>query len=129
MRQWTMILVIAVMILAFLALTLSGPSDAHSGSGYSSAKAAIYKHFPSAYRGEAMAVVKCETGGTYNYRAVSRNGLYYGLFQQGAWHRQTYGFAWDSYTQARAGWRGFKANGYCWTCGNQWPTCGRGLDG
>ena len=89
---------------------------------------ALTQHWPARYRREALHVIACETGHTYDPHAVGAGGLYYGLFQQGRWQRQTYGFGWTIRAQVRSGWRAFRANGFCWTCWDQWPTCGRGLD-
>jgi hypothetical protein len=68
----------------------------------------------------AIRVVHCETGGTFNPRIVSSNGLYFGIFQQGAYSRSTYGFGWDAWSQARAAKRHRDAEGW-----GPWPTCSR----
>lgn len=88
--------------------------------------AAIIVAWPKRYRSEAYQVAGCETGGTYDTHAQS--GDYLGLWQQGTWQRTKFGFGWTALAQARSAWRAFKNNGFCWTCNQQWPTCGRGLD-
>jgi hypothetical protein len=78
---------------------------------------------------EAWQVAGCETGGTYSVWAKSRNGLWWGLFQQGALSRGYGDWKWNAWAQADSAARAWRANGSCWTCARQWPTCGRGLDG
>jgi hypothetical protein len=68
----------------------------------------------------AIRVADCETGGTFDPRIVSSNGLYFGIFQQGAYSRARYGFGWDAWTQARAAKRHRDAEGW-----SPWPTCSR----
>lgn len=65
------------------------------------------------YAGQAMRVVRCETGGTFSVYA--RNGQYLGLFQMGSWERATYGHGWTPLAQARAAWRYFVASGRDWS--------------
>jgi hypothetical protein len=88
-------------------------------------------HNPSGVRGiicqvfgaecaKAFRVVHCETGGTFNPRIVSAGGLYWGLFQFGAYARGRYGFGWDAYTQTVAAKRMRDAEGW-----RPWPVCGR----
>jgi hypothetical protein len=88
----------------------------------------LVMQWPRRFRAEALQVIDCETGGSFTPFAVGAGGLYYGLFQQGAWQRRTYGFDWTIRGQVKSGWRAFRGNGYCWTCASQWPVCGRGLD-
>jgi hypothetical protein len=78
---------------------------------------------------EAWQVAGCETGRTYNVYAKSRNGLWWGLWQQGAYSRGFGNWKWNAWAQADSAARAWRANGSCWTCAQQWPTCGRGLDG
>jgi hypothetical protein len=68
----------------------------------------------------AIRVAHCETGGTFNPRIVSSNGLYFGIFQQGAYSRSRYGFGWDAWSQARAAKRHRDAEGW-----GPWPHCSR----
>jgi hypothetical protein len=67
---------------------------------------------------KALRVARCESG--FNVRAVSPGGLYWGLFQQGAYSRSTYGFGWTALEQARAAKRHRDAEGW-----GPWPVCGR----
>lgn len=92
------------------------------------ARAAITSTWPKRYWSEAYQVAGCETGGSYDPRAVGGGGLYFGLFQQGSYQRKKYGFGWTALAQAKSAWLAFKDNGFCWTCYDQWPVCGRGLD-
>lgn len=120
------------MVIAMLVLSAwTTATTAQASPNKAIAKAAIYRHWPRAYRGEAMKVVGCETGKTYDVHAINDvpgPDIYEGLFQQGNWQRGTFGFAWDADAQAISGWKAFVSNGRCWTCNAQWPICGRGLD-
>jgi hypothetical protein len=66
---------------------------------------------------KAIRVAQCESG--LNPRAVGGGGLYYGMFQFGAYARSTYGFAWDARTQAFAAAAMRRAEGW-----GPWPVCG-----
>jgi hypothetical protein len=77
---------------------------------------------------EAKRVAYCETGKTYNVYSKSRNGLWWGLFQQGSFSRGFGNWRWNAWAQADSAYRAWRANGFCWTCNRQWPTCGRGHD-
>lgn len=118
------------MFLATVTLILLLPVTANAGPRERKVQVmeALIKVWPKRYRAAALQVIGCETGDTFDPHVVGGGGLYYGLFQQGGWQRSTFGFGWTIIEQVRSGWRAFKANGYCWTCQNQWPVCGRGLD-
>lgn len=88
----------------------------------------LVMQWPRRFRAEALEVIDCETGGTFDPHAEGAGGLYEGVFQQGSWARRTYGFGWTIRAQVASGWKQFRANAYCWTCNQQWPVCGRGLD-
>lgn len=117
-----------IVLSVLMVFALGGATSTAQAGNKENAIAAIKSAFPTRYESAAIAVAGCETGGTYNPRAVSKNGLWWGLFQQGSWQRSAYGFAWNAWAQARSAWKAFKDNGYCWTCNQQWPTCGRGYD-
>jgi hypothetical protein len=78
---------------------------------------------------EAKQVASCETGGTMSVYARSSNGLWWGLFQQSSYSRAFGQWRWNAWAQADSAYRAWRANGFCWTCAQQWPHCGRGLDG
>jgi hypothetical protein len=64
---------------------------------------------------EAIAVARCETGGTFSVYA--QNGQYLGLFQMGDWARSVYGHSYTPWGQARAAYRNFLDNGWGqWEC-------------
>jgi hypothetical protein len=65
------------------------------------------------YGDQAVAVARCETGGTFSVYA--RNGQYLGLFQMGDYARSAYGHGWTALEQARAAHRYFVASGSDWS--------------
>jgi hypothetical protein len=65
------------------------------------------------YCSQAIAVARCETGGTFSVHAT--NGQYLGLFQMGDYARSAYGHASDAWGQAVAAYRYFKASGSDWS--------------
>lgn len=65
------------------------------------------------YGDEAVAVARCETGGTFSVWAS--NGQFKGIFQLGEWERATYGHGDTPLEQARAAYRYFAASGYDWS--------------
>ena len=70
---------------------------------------------------KAIRVAICESN--LNVHAIgNRYGAdpYYGLFQQGAYSRATYGFGWSALDQARAAKRHRDAEGW-----GPWPVCGQ----
>lgn len=68
--------------------------------------------------GKAVRVARCESG--LSVHAVGGGGLYYGLFQFGAYARKRYGFAWDARTQANAAAAMWRDGGW-----RPWPICGQ----
>ena len=64
---------------------------------------------------EAMGVVACETGETYDVWAGYGKHQYLGLFQMGERERARYGHAWNPWAQARAAYRYFVASGSDWS--------------
>lgn len=78
----------------------------------SSPTAAICKVFGE-FCSQAIAVARCETGGTFDVNA--NNGQYLGLFQMGDYARSAYGHARDAWGQAVAAYRYFKASGSDWS--------------
>lgn len=120
-------LVAAVAAIA-AACVQAGPAGAGVQERKLEVMSELVMQWPRRFRAEALEVIDCETGSTYDPHAIGAGGLYYGLFQQGAWQRATYGFGWSIRAQVRSGLRAFLANGRCWTCNAQWPVCGRGLD-
>ena len=75
-------------------------------SRYATARRAVCHYFPGQLCHQAMAVVRCETGGTYDPWAT--NGQYVNIFQMGTHERQTYGWhvagssVWKAAKAARA---------------------------
>jgi hypothetical protein len=65
------------------------------------------------YCREAIAVSRCETGGTFDVWA--RNGQYLGLFQMGTSERRLFGHGPSAVAQARAAHRYFVASGRDWS--------------
>lgn len=117
-------------MLVVLSALLGGAIEekAQAESNYQMAKRIIYAVWPAGYAAEAMGVISCETGGTYSPTITSAGGTYRGWFQEDANHRATWGSNDNPWSQARANWRAFRANGYCWSCNSQWPVCGRPYD-
>ena len=77
---------------------------------------AIAYVWPDHLDDEAVAVVRCETGGTFSTRA-SNSGVYLGLFQFGPYARARYGFGSTALAQARAAYRYFRDAGWApWEC-------------
>jgi hypothetical protein len=81
-------------------------------SNYSQAKTAITTVF-GRYASQALAVARCETGGTYDPR--SSNGQYLGIFQMGSNERATYGFGPSWLVQAAAAYQYFVDSGKDWS--------------
>lgn len=73
---------------------------------------AIYQVF-GPYGDQAVAVARCETGGTFDTGA--RNGQYLGLFQMGDYARSRYGHSSTALGQARAAYRYFVDSGKDWS--------------
>lgn len=73
---------------------------------------AIYAVF-GPYGSQAVAVARCETGGTFSVYA--RNGQYLGLFQMGDYARSRYGHGWNPWAQARAAHRYYVDSGRDWS--------------
>lgn len=95
-----------------VSFTLSGLGElSASASNYSQARAAIYTIFGS-YSSQAMAVARCETGGTYDPRAS--NGQYLGIFQMGSSERAQYGHGPSWLVQAAAAYQYFIDSGRNW---------------
>lgn len=68
-----------------------------------------------AHGSEAVAVARCETGGTFSVTAS--NGQYLGLFQMGSYARARYGHGYTPLAQARAAHRYFVDAGWSpWEC-------------
>lgn len=67
---------------------------------------------------KALAVVRCETGGTFNPTIKSKSGKYWGLWQADADFRASYGWAgWGVKEQTEMAWRGYQARGWSpWSC-------------
>ena len=65
------------------------------------------------YCDQALRVVYCETGGTYDTNAS--NGQYLGLFQMGSYARSRYGHSSTALGQARAAYRYFVDSGRDWS--------------
>ena len=95
-----------------VSFTVFGLQNAWSDSNYTQARTAIYQVF-GPYASQAMAVARCETGGTFSIYA--QNGQYLGLFQMGSHERYTYGHGYSALAQARAAYRYFLASGKDWS--------------
>ena len=102
----TMIVVVCALVVILQAKASGGTSQ------YLETKRAVCHYFGD-YCSQAMAVVRCETGGTYVPWAA--NGQYLGIFQMGANERATYGHGPDVWSQARAAYRYFVAAGHSWS--------------
>ena len=74
------------------------------------AKPIICKVF-GPYCQQALRVAWCES----RHYKWAVNGQYRGLFQMGAWERDTYGHAPGAWAQARAALRYFRASGHDWS--------------
>jgi len=116
------------------ALVLVAPAQSHWQPGQHNTLHAItwgfcgHKYRECGAGKEAKSVAYCETGSTYSVWAKSSNDLWWGLFQQGEYSRGFGNWKWNPWAQADSAFRAWKANGFCWTCNEQWPTCGRGHD-
>ena len=64
---------------------------------------------------EAIAVARCETGGTFSVWAGYGKHQYLGLFQMGSSERARFGHGWTPLEQARAAHRYFVASGSDWS--------------
>ena len=69
---------------------------------------------------QALEVVRCETGSTFNVWAGFPRKEYWGLFQMGASERKIYGHGWNPWVQAKSAHRYWKIAGW-----SPWPYCGR----
>lgn len=84
----------------------SNNTNATNQHEYIVAKRAVCHYFPGRLCREAMAVVKCETGGTYSTWAS--NGQYVNIFQMGSHERSIFGWhilgssVWKAAKAARA---------------------------
>lgn len=74
---------------------------------------AAIQHVFGKYASEAIAVARCESGGTFSVYAS--NGQYQGMFQMGSGERARYGHGYTAIEQARAAYRYFAASGYDWS--------------
>lgn len=98
---------VLMVVICALVITLQAKAD-----NYTTARRAVCHYFGS-YCSQAMAVVRCETGGTYWTWAA--NGQYLGLFQMGAQERAIYGHGPDAWSQARAAYHYFVDSGRDWS--------------
>jgi hypothetical protein len=121
------VIVIAIVLLVALSVAVDA-AKAGARERKVTVMSELVMQWPRRFRAEALQVIACETGNSFTPFAVGGGGLYFGLFQAGSWQRRTYGFGWTIRAQVKSGWRAFRGNGYCWTCNQQWPVCGRGLD-
>ncbi len=106
----------ALAIAVFGAYVLAiGVSAGTASSGRSSAELAATRaigHYFGGYTAQAVAVARCETGGSFSPWAT--NGQYHGIFQMGSHERATYGDGWNVWAQARAAYAYFVASGRGW---------------
>jgi hypothetical protein len=108
------LLVVIVSVVATFAIPEK--VQAHHGIAHNKLEAqkAICKVFGPRCR-EAMTVVACETGNTFNTRA--RNGQYLGLFQMGVGERRRFGHGATPLEQAKAAYRYYRLSGWGpWQC-------------
>lgn len=70
---------------------------------------------------QALEVVKCETGQTFDIWAGFPRNEYWGLFQMGSSERKKYGHGWNAWEQAKAAHKYWKV-AKSW---RPWPYCGR----
>ena len=101
-----------VLSLALMGLTGQAAQASQGNSNYSVELRAVCHYFGS-YCSQAMAVSKCETGGTYSPWAA--NGQYLGIFQMGSHERATYGHGNNVWAQAKAAYAYFVASGKDWS--------------
>lgn len=74
---------------------------------------AAIRHVFGAYGDQAVAVSRCETGGTFSVYAT--NGQYLGLFQMGQYARSVYGHSWTALGQSRSAYAYFRDSGSDWS--------------
>jgi hypothetical protein len=79
-------------------------------SNYEVARKAVCHFFKGNLCATAMAIVKCETGGTYT--TWSANGQYLGIFQMGSSERRKYGHGNNVWAQSRAAYAYFQDAGF-----------------
>jgi hypothetical protein len=72
----------------------------------------IIRYVFGRYGYQAVAVARCETGGTF--WPGSHNGQYLGIFQMGSHERATYGHSPTAWGQAIAAYKYFVASHYTW---------------
>jgi hypothetical protein len=96
---------------AYLAAIALGVKMAHAGSRFGPIEAIRLMFGP--YANQAIRVVNCETGGTFDPDA--RNGQYLGLFQMGTRERALYGDGPTPLEQARAAYVYFVVSGRDWS--------------
>jgi hypothetical protein len=99
------------------AIGRAADAEAHYRPGTHNTRHAICQAFgPECAK--AIRVAQCESH--LNPFARSQNGLYWGMYQFGAYARARYGFQWNPWGQARAAARMRRAEGW-----SPWPVCGR----
>ena len=98
-----------VLVLLMLALAATQTATAASPAQNRNAICEVFGRYCT----QAIAVSRCETGGTFSVWA--NNGQYLGLFQMGSYARSTYGHANHAWGQARAAYRYFVASGRDWS--------------
>lgn len=102
-----MLMVVICALVVILQAKASGET-----SYYMQAKRAVCYYFGD-YCSQAMAVARCETGGTY--WPWASNGQYLGIFQMGSHERARYGHGPDVWSQARAAYHYFVDSGRDWS--------------
>lgn len=96
-----------VLVLVLLALFLSTAGTASADTRYTAVQKAVCHYFTGGTCTQAMSVVRCETGGTFDVWAGYRHHQYWGLFQMGPGERARFGHGWNPWAQARAAKRYF----------------------
>jgi hypothetical protein len=111
LRKLTLTVVLSI---ALIGLTGQTAQASSSNSNYQSALRAVCHYF-GPYCSQAMQIVNCETGGTYDPWAS--NGQYLGIFQMGSEVRAIYGHGNNVWAQAKAAYALFRARGFQpWLC-------------
>jgi hypothetical protein len=88
-------------------------SPAHAGNKEIQKVQYIIRYVFGSYGSQAVAVARCETGGTF--WPGSHNGQYLGIFQMGTSERRLYGHSSTAWGQAVAAYKYFVASKYRWT--------------
>lgn len=105
---------LALVVLLVVGAFLLVASPARAGNSTAVQKVQyIIRYVFGSYGGQAVAVSKCETGGTF--WPGSHNGQYLGIFQMGSRERRLYGHSSTAWGQAIAAYKYFVDSGHDWS--------------